>query len=57
MITALITFGVDVSPDYERVHLHSLVSNAKLLCYAMREVQIERDADEISGLPGFARQR
>jgi peptidase M42 family hydrolase len=56
--TALITFGVDASHGYERIHLHALMSNAKLaVFYAMSEVQIERDAEEISGLHGFTRQK
>jgi peptidase M42 family hydrolase len=56
--TALITFGVDASHGYERIHLHALMSNAKLaVFYAMSEVQIERDAEEISGLRGFTRQK
>lgn len=55
--TALITFGVDASHGYERIHLHALMSNAKLaVYYAMSEVQIERDAEEVSGLRGFTRQ-
>lgn len=55
--TALITFGVDASHGYERIHLHALMSNAKLAVhYATSEVQIERDAEEISGLRGFTRQ-
>ena len=55
--TALLTFGVDASHGYERIHLHALISLARLAVhYAASEVQIERDAEEISGLRGFTRQ-
>ncbi|MGE6784547.1 osmoprotectant NAGGN system M42 family peptidase [Ensifer adhaerens] len=56
--TALLAFGVDASHGYERIHLHALISLARLaVFYAASEVQIERDAEEISGLRGFTRQR
>ncbi|RDL47278.1 putative aminopeptidase YsdC [Ensifer sp. M14] len=56
--TALLTFGVDASHGYERIHLHALMSVAKLaVYYAASEVQIERDAEEVSGLNGFTRQK
>ncbi|MGZ2378038.1 peptidase M42 family hydrolase [Sinorhizobium medicae] len=56
--TALLTFGVDASHGYERIHLHALMSVAKLAVYhAASEVQIERDAEEVSGLRGFTRQK
>lgn len=56
--TALVTFGVDASHGYERIHLHALMSVARLILrYAASEVQIERDAEEVSpGLKGFTRQ-
>ena len=58
MRTALLTFGVDASHGYERIHLHALMSVAKLAVYhAASEVQIERDAEEVSGLRGFTRQK
>lgn len=56
--TALLAFGVDASHGYERIHLHALISLARLaVFYAASEVQIERDAEEISGLRGFTRQK
>jgi len=57
--TALVTFGVDASHGYERIHLNALVSIARLLVhYAASEVQIERDATETAeGLKGFTHQK
>lgn len=56
--TALLAFGVDASHGYERIHLHALMSIAKLVIYyALSEVQIERDSEEVSGLSGFTRQK
>lgn len=55
--TALITFGVDASHGYERIHMHALRSLAELLtCYARSEVEITRDEEPVSGLPGFTKQ-
>ena len=55
--TALITFGIDASHGYERIHVHSLRSLAELVCgYATSEVEIARDAKELAGLKGFTRQ-
>ncbi len=55
--TALVTFGVDSSHGYERIHLHALRSLAELLtCYAMSDVDIPRDRDVVAGLKGFTRQ-
>ena len=55
--TALITFGVDASHGYERIHVHALRSLAELVCaYASSEVEITRDAKEMAGLKGFPRQ-
>ncbi|WP_290687671.1 MULTISPECIES: osmoprotectant NAGGN system M42 family peptidase [unclassified Haematobacter] len=56
--TALLTFGVDASHGYERIHLNALVSLARLLViYAASEVLIERDAEEVApGLEGFTHQ-
>ena len=55
--TALLTFGLDASHGYERIHLHALMSVARLtIHYVSSEVQIERDAEEVSGLRGFTRQ-
>lgn len=53
--TALVTFGIDASHGYERIHMHALRSTAELLsAYALSPVEIERDAvnlGPISGLP------
>lgn len=55
--TALVTFGVDASHGYERIHLHALRSLAELLtAYCLSEVDIPRDRDALSGLGGFTRQ-
>ncbi|MFC0633947.1 osmoprotectant NAGGN system M42 family peptidase [Brevundimonas balnearis] len=55
--TALITFGVDASHGYERVHLDALVSVARLaVAYALSPVEIERDREPVSGPEGFTHQ-
>jgi putative aminopeptidase FrvX len=55
--TALVTFGVDASHGYERIHMHALRSLAELLTvYAMSEISIRRDERPIAGLSGFTRQ-
>jgi peptidase M42 family hydrolase len=55
--TALITFGVDASHGYERIHMHALRSLAELVtAYVLSPVEIQRDAEEISGLGGFTHQ-
>ncbi|MGF1659972.1 MAG: osmoprotectant NAGGN system M42 family peptidase [Rubrimonas sp.] len=55
--TALVTFGVDASHGYERIHMHALRSLAELLtAYAASEVDIPRDRLPVSGLRGFTRQ-
>jgi putative aminopeptidase FrvX len=55
--TALVTFGVDASHGYERIHMHALRSLAELLtCYARSEVEITRDRKAVSDLTGFTRQ-
>ncbi len=55
--TALVTFGVDASHGYERIHMHALRSLAELItCYAQSEVEIERDSKAVSDLEGFTRQ-
>lgn len=52
--TALITFGIDASHSYERIHLSALESIARLTCaYAASPVEIVRDADELGNLEGF----
>jgi peptidase M42 family hydrolase len=55
--TALITFGVDASHGYERIHMHALRSLAELLtCYVLSDVEISRDREAVAGLRGFPRQ-
>ncbi len=55
--TALITFGVDASHGYERIHLHALRSLAELItAYVASPVEIKRDFDETAGASGFTRQ-
>ena len=55
--TALITFGIDASHSYERIHIHSLKSIAELVAlYAASPVEISRDAEELAGLEGFTEQ-
>ena len=55
--TALITFGIDASHSYERIHMHALKSVAELSClYAASPVQIARDSEELAGLEGFTDQ-
>ena len=52
--TALITFGVDASHGYERIHMHALRSVAELVtAYSQSPVTIKRDASEYSSLKGF----
>ncbi len=55
--TALVTFGVDASHGYERIHMHALRSTAELLtAYATSIVEIERDAINLGPLSGLPRQ-
>jgi peptidase M42 family hydrolase len=55
--TALVTFGVDASHGYERIHMHALRSLAELLtAYATSDVEITRDRKAVAGLSGFTRQ-
>ncbi len=55
--TALITFGVDASHGYERIHMQALRSLAELVtAYVASPVEITRDAEPIAGLKGFTRQ-
>lgn len=55
--TALITFGVDASHGYERIHMHALRSLAELVtAYATSEIEIPRDAQEAGSLKGFTEQ-
>ena len=55
--TALVTFGVDASHGYERIHDSALEAVAHLvLRYVESPLEIARDRHEISGLRGFTRQ-
>jgi peptidase M42 family hydrolase len=55
--TALITFGIDASHGYERIHVDALESVTRLVvAYARSPVQIERDREELGSLEGFTRQ-
>ena len=55
--TALITFGVDASHGYERIHTHALRSLAELItAYATSPVNIKRDFAESGDVKGFTRQ-
>ncbi|PZQ48343.1 MAG: osmoprotectant NAGGN system M42 family peptidase [Rhodovulum sulfidophilum] len=55
--TALVTFGVDASHGYERIHMHALRSCAELLtAFALSDLDIARDARPVGGLTGFPRQ-
>ncbi len=49
--TALLTFGIDASHGYERIHMNALHSLAELLTvYVTSSVEIERDAAAIARL-------
>lgn len=55
--TALLTFGIDASHGYERIHESALSDLARLMiAYAESPVEIERDADDISDAAGFTHQ-
>ncbi|HEX2146757.1 MAG TPA: osmoprotectant NAGGN system M42 family peptidase [Pseudorhizobium sp.] len=55
--TSLVTFGVDASHGYERIHSNALVSVAKLVAaFAISPVEIKRDLQVISGVEGFTHQ-
>lgn len=55
--TALVTFGIDASHGYERIHTHALTSVARLIsAYAQSPLEIPRDLNEVSTLKGFPRQ-
>ncbi|HCY54414.1 MAG TPA: osmoprotectant NAGGN system M42 family peptidase, partial [Oceanicaulis sp.] len=53
--TGLVTFGIDASHGYERIHMHALHSVARLIhAYAASRVEIRRDAEPLSdSLKGF----
>ena len=55
--TALVTFGIDASHGYERIHESALTDLARLLvAYAESDVEIGRDAKPLSGVKGFTHQ-
>ena len=55
--TALVTFGIDASHGYERIHQSALVDLARLLiAYAESDVEIARDARPLSDAKGFTHQ-
>ncbi|WP_122465286.1 osmoprotectant NAGGN system M42 family peptidase [Brevundimonas lutea] len=55
--TALVTFGIDASHGYERIHQSALVDVARLLiAYVESPVEIERDANPLAGVKGFTHQ-
>jgi len=55
--TALVTFGVDASHGYERIHMHALRSLSELLtAYALSRVEIPRDESPMADIEGFTRQ-
>jgi peptidase M42 family hydrolase len=55
--TALVTFGIDASHSFERIHVHALKSIAELvIAYSSSEVQILRDTEELAGIEGFTEQ-
>ncbi len=54
---ALLTFGIDASHGYERIHVDALRSLAELLlAYVQSRVVIKRDAKAIGSLEGFTTQ-
>jgi peptidase M42 family hydrolase len=55
--TSLITFGVDASHGYERIHMHALRSLAELLtAYVTSTVEITRDFEKTADATGFTEQ-
>lgn len=55
--TALITFGVDASHGYERIHMHALRSLAELVtAYVLSPVEITRDFQPTAPIRGFTHQ-
>jgi len=55
--TALVTFGIDASHGYERIHENALISVAQLAAlYVHSEVEIGRDAHSLGSLKGFTSQ-
>ncbi|PRD42947.1 osmoprotectant NAGGN system M42 family peptidase [Phyllobacterium phragmitis] len=55
--TALVTFGIDASHGYERIHLDALRSVGELLThYVTSPIEIARDTEEFSDVQSFPRQ-
>jgi peptidase M42 family hydrolase len=55
--TALVTFGIDASHGYERIHRDALLSVAELLLrYVTSPVEIPRDAEELADISSFTHQ-
>lgn len=55
--TALLTFGIDASHGYERIHIDALVAVAELVAaYVASPVLIGRDVDAIGPVQGFTSQ-
>ena len=55
--TALITFGIDASHGYERIHCSALKNLAELVVlYVASDVEIRRDVEELTDLSGFTDQ-
>lgn len=55
--TALVTFGIDASHGYERIHLDALRSVAELLThYVTSPMEIARDVEEFSDVRSFPKQ-
>jgi peptidase M42 family hydrolase len=55
--TGLITFGIDASHGYERIHVDALDALARLVvAYTLSAVEIPRDAEDLGGRGGFTDQ-
>jgi len=55
--TALVTFGIDASHGYERIHLDALCSVGELLThYVTSPIEIARDTKEFSDVKSFTKQ-
>lgn len=55
--TGLVTFGIDASHGYERIHRDALVAVAELLvAYVASPLEITRDSRDLAGVHSFTRQ-
>lgn len=55
--TALVTFGIDASHGYERIHVEALVAVGELLTrYVTSPIEIARDVEEFSDVKSFPKQ-